>query len=58
MRAIVRHRLGYPAAMTGRENDDAYEDQDAEPSLQAPPEGRPDGHDATKGEDGVEDQQN
>jgi hypothetical protein len=43
--------------MTGRENDDTYEDQDAEPSLQAPPEGRPDGHDETKGEDGGEDQQ-
>jgi hypothetical protein len=54
---IVPSGHGYTAAMTGRENDDTYEDQDAEPSLQAPPEGRPDGHDATKDEHGGEDEQ-
>jgi hypothetical protein len=43
--------------MTGRDNEDTYEDQDAEPSLQAPPEGRPDGHHATKDENGDEEEQ-
>jgi len=41
--------------MTPRDNDPDYEDQDAEPTMTAPEEGRPDGLDALKDSDDSDD---
>ena len=49
--AITGPGAGYAPRMTPRDEDLDYEDQDSEPTMTAPEEGRPDGLKALKDDD-------